>query len=51
MPGASNVSFCGGCKNAIKGDSVQCNVCSLWFEMKCSGVDTTTGTAPIVKTA
>ena len=33
---------CGGCKRNLKSDAVQCNVCTLWFDMKCSGCDNET---------
>ena len=33
------MDVCGGCNKAIKGKAVECSICKLWFEMKCSGVD------------
>lgn len=39
MPGSSEVTKCGGCKKNIRGESIQCDVCGLWFETKCSGAD------------
>ena len=30
---------CGGCRKPIKGSSIQCNVCRLWFDLRCSGAD------------
>lgn len=44
MPPKDKEIPCGGCKKPLKGDSVQCNVCSLWFDMKCSGCDSDTAT-------
>lgn len=37
-----NEHHCSGCKKPLKSDSVQCNVCNLWFDMKCSGCDNDT---------
>ena len=33
------MDVCGGCNKTIKGKAVECSICKLWFEMKCSGVD------------
>lgn len=43
-PKVDNGSHCGGCKKPLKPDSVQCNVCTLWYDMKCSGCDSDTAT-------
>ena len=48
MPQSANkgsnaaVEMCGGCKRALKSDSLQCNICELWFDIKCSGADQAT---------
>lgn len=33
---------CGGCKKQIKGGALECSMCNIWFDIKCSGADQTT---------
>ena len=33
---------CAGCKKPAKTDAVLCNICNLWYDIKCSGCDSET---------
>ena len=33
---------CGGCRKALRGDSVQCSICEIWFDLKCADIDSET---------